>query len=231
MSLPSDSSGASDASTIFSSSGSRSASIPAAGLGSRARADSDNDSSVGTRIGTDVSRPSSGPANPRGRSVSARASPASPGALPAEPSVSRSNSSTTQPGRRSLRQAVQGSESRSTATRRVGIRRNHQRVNFNPDAPPSATAALAAGQVLDESNVNAVSTVSLNQPSRIRLPQTIYPRGESQPPISTDALHQGLTAEEAVQRSRRRVGRSPQAARNEGDRLSDEVRTADSKRD
>ena len=196
-----------------------SAPIPPAGLRQRSVITGvDNDISVGR----DLSVPSS---NPRGRSASARASP------PPEPSVARSNSSTTQPSRRSIRQAVQG-ERPNPATRRVSIRRNHQRVNFNPDSPPSAAAALAAGEVLEASNIASVSTVSLNQPSRIRLPQTTYPSGESLPPISTAALHQGLSTEEAVQRSRRRpVGTSPQAARNEADRLSDEVRSGHSKRD
>ena len=223
MSLPS---GSSASSASSGSSGARSVPIPPAGLRRRSvRANSENDDiiSVGTRAGTDV------PANPRGRSISAQTSPASPGTEPPAPSVSRSNSSTTQPSRRSARQAV---EKRNTSTRRVSIRRSHQRVNYNPDAPPSATAAIAAGEVLDPSNIPTVRLESgLSQPKRARLPQTTYPSGDSQTPISTDTLHQGLTTEQAVQRSRRRPGRTPQVARNEADRLSDEVRNAHSKAD
>ena len=191
------------------------------------------------------------PANPQSRRPSPRASPTGTNPvineLPTGSSSSvrqptptvlrrRSTSVSTQPNRQSTRiAAAQGAPASVTRSRRsVRIGRQHTELEYNPDAPPSIEAAIEAGTPIQPSNEPTLSIRrGLAQPARSRLRQNTHPgTDEAAPqPLPVSSPREGLSGLQAVLQSQARARKTPQAARNEANRLSNELSQSNSKED
>jgi len=191
------------------------------------------------------------PANPQARRPSPRASPTGTNPVVNEPPTGSSSSvhqpnatvlrrrSTSASSRRSTRIAAAaaaaqpGSVTRSNRSRRsVRIGREHSELEYNPEAPPSIEAALAAGTPVQPSNATSLRVRrGLAQPARSRLRQNEHPGTEESapPPLPITSPREGLTSTQAVLQSQARARMTPQAARNEANRLSDELNQSNSK--
>jgi len=188
-------------------------------------------------------------ATPQARRPSPHVSPTGTNPVVNEPPTGSSSSvrqpnttvlrqrSTSASNRRSTRIAAAaarpGSVTRSNRSRRsVRIGREHSELEYNPEAPPSIEAALAAGTPVQPSNAPSLSVRrGLAQPARSRLRQNEHPGTEeaAPPPLPITSPREGLTGVQAVLQSQARARKTPQAARNEANRLSNELSQSNSK--
>ena len=159
--------------------------------------------------------------NPRGRRSSPRISSNNDtnAELPDEPILLRQGSSETRhPGpsvalsaKRTPSSPVASLARSGRSSRKVGWRQEQREVKFNPRAPPSVAEAAAAGVSLQSNNLPVVTTRR----------ELAHPGSERAAPSVTS--RRGLTTAAAIQEGRTRPGRSPQAARNEANRLHEVI--------